>query len=61
MQAWIRGGVSLGWLIDGDEKAVYIYRLGQAEPEKRTGMTKLAGEGPVAGFEADLTDLWAGL
>jgi hypothetical protein len=61
MQAWIRGGVDLGWLICGDEATFYIFRAGQTEPEKRTSITKLAGEGPVAGFEADLTDIWAGL
>jgi Uma2 family endonuclease len=61
MQEWIRGGVELGWLIHGDGKAVYIYRTGAKEAEKRAGIAKLAGEGPVAGFELDLTDIWAGL
>ena len=61
MQDWIRGGVELAWLIDGDEQTVYIYRAGQQEPEKQTGIMKLAGEGPVAGFELDLTDIWAGM
>jgi hypothetical protein len=40
---------------------VYIFRAGQTEPEKRTGISNLAGEGAVAGFEAHLTDIWAGL
>ena len=57
----MRGGVELGWLIDADLKTVYIYRAGQAEPEKRTGIRKVKGEGPVVGFELDLTDIWAGL
>lgn len=61
MEEWMRGGVELGWLIDADRKTVYIYRAGQPEPEKRTGIKKLKGEGPVAGFELDLTDIWAGL
>lgn len=61
MQAWIDAGVELGWLIHPDTETVYIFRARQAEPEKRTGINKLAGEGPVAGFEADLTDIWAGL
>jgi len=26
-----------------------------------TGILTLAGEGPVTGFELDLTDIWAGL
>jgi len=29
MQEWLRGGVDLAWLIDADEKTVYIYRAGQ--------------------------------
>ena len=61
MQEWIRGGVELGWLIHGDDQTVYIYRAGQTDAEKRTGLTKLAGEGSMAGFELDLTDIWAGL
>jgi Uma2 family endonuclease len=61
MEEWMRGGVELGWLIEADRKTLYIYRAGQPEPEKRTGIKKLKGEGPVAGFELDLTKIWAGL
>jgi Uma2 family endonuclease len=61
MLAWLEEGVELGWLIDGDRETVYIYRAGVRDPEKRVGITALAGEGPVAGFELDLTDIWAGL
>jgi Uma2 family endonuclease len=61
MDTWMRGGVELGWLIDADHETVYIYRQGQKEAEKRTGIAKLAGEGPVVGFELDLADIWAGL
>ncbi len=59
MQMWMRGGVDLAWLIDADARAVYIYRTNR-EPEQRTGISKLAGEGPIEGFELDLTDIWAG-
>ena len=61
MKEWMRGGVELGWLIQPDRETIHIYRAGQTEPEKRTGITKLAGEGPVNGFELDLTDIWASL
>jgi Uma2 family endonuclease len=61
MEDWVRGGVELGWLIHADEKTVYIYRAGQTDSEKRIDIAKLSGEGPVAGFELDLTDVWAGL
>jgi Uma2 family endonuclease len=61
MQEWMRGSVEFGWLIDGDSQSVYIFRAGESEAEKRTGIATLSGEGPVAGFELDLTDIWAGL
>jgi len=61
MEEWIRAGVELGWLIDGDERTVYVYRAGQAGAETQTGILKIAGEGPVGGFELDLADIWAGL
>jgi Uma2 family endonuclease len=61
MQEWMRAGVELGWLIDGDEQTVYVYRAGQAAAEMLTGILKISGEGPVAGFELDLTEIWAGL
>ena len=61
MAEWMANGVQLGWLIDGDRRTVYIYRAGQSEPEKRTGIKRLAGEGPIAGFVLELADIWAGL
>ncbi|SPF35388.1 Restriction endonuclease family protein (fragment) [Candidatus Sulfopaludibacter sp. SbA4] len=61
MQEWNRAGVDLAWLIHGDEETVYIYRSGQTEAEMPTGIRKLSGEGPVAGFKLDLADIWAGL
>ena len=33
MQLWMDGGARLGWLIDPPNRRVYIYRVGQAEPE----------------------------
>ncbi len=51
-------GVDLGWLIDGDEQTVYVYRAGQKGAEALNGPLKIAGEGPVAGFELDLADIW---
>jgi len=61
MQEWMSGGVDLAWLIDGDSKTIYIFRAGRIEPEKQLAPQKLAGEGPVAGFELDLTEIWRGL
>jgi Uma2 family endonuclease len=28
------GGVELGWLVDPDNRSIYVYRRGDAEPEK---------------------------
>jgi Uma2 family endonuclease len=50
MLEWMANGVQLGWLIDADRETVYIYREGQNELEKQTGIRMLKGEGPVAGF-----------
>jgi Uma2 family endonuclease len=61
MQEWIRAGVELGWLIDSDEQSVYVYRAGHSAAEMLTRILKISGEGPVAGFELELTDIWAGL
>jgi Uma2 family endonuclease len=61
MEEWIRAGVELGWLIYPDKPTVYIYRAGQKGADERVGSTRLAGEGPVAGFELDFTDIWSGL
>lgn len=60
MQEWIANGVALAWLIDGDARAVSIYRP-NLPPDIRKGVLAVSGEGPVAGFSLDLADIWAGL
>jgi Uma2 family endonuclease len=60
MEEWIANGVQLGWLIDGDKQTVYVYQPGQPA-EKRIGIARLAGTGPVAGFVLELDRIWAGL
>ena len=54
--------LSLGfeWLIDGDAQTVHVYRTGHA-PKIHRGITKLSGDGPVAGFTLQLTAIWKGL
>jgi len=56
MEEWMANGVELGWLIDSGAKTVTVYRRTQA-PEKKQGLRKLKGEGPVAGFVLDLNRL----
>ena len=60
MERWIANGVQLGWLIDGDARAVYLYRPGHA-PKTRRNVLELAGEGPVGGFVLKLARIWEGL
>ncbi len=58
MLEWIANGVELAWLIDPKRQAVTIYRSGSREPEIRSGVTSLAGEGPIKGFVLDLQPVW---
>jgi Uma2 family endonuclease len=58
MQQWIDNGVELGWLVDSDNRCVYVYRQGH-EMRKVLNESQIEGEGPVEGFVLDLTDIWA--
>lgn len=60
MADWMRNGAQLGWLIDADKRTVYIFRF-NLEPEELTNLDHIIGEGPVAGFQLDLNDIFAGL
>ena len=57
MLQWIENGAGLGWMIDPRRRTVTIYRPGR-EPEIRTGVSTIAGEGPVEGFVLDLEAVW---
>ena len=57
MREYLDQGARLGWLIDPESKTVEIYRP-TGKMEKRTGIDKIEGEGPVAGFILDLTYVW---
>jgi Uma2 family endonuclease len=58
MRNWIDNGVELAWLIDGDNRCVYVYRQGH-EMRQVLNQSQIEGEGPVEGFVLDLTDIWA--
>jgi Uma2 family endonuclease len=60
MKIWTDNGVQLGWLLDADVRTAYIYRP-QREPEELRDADFLLGEGPVAGFRLELSDIWKGL
>ena len=59
MEQWIRNGVSLGWLVDGDSRMVYVYRRGQSVL-KHASVDRLAAGEPLGGFVPDLSDVWSG-
>jgi Uma2 family endonuclease len=59
MRQWMKNGVEVGWLIDGDNRCVYVYRQGH-EMRQMRNVSQIEGEGPVEGFALDLTDIWAG-
>ena len=60
MDRWIKNGVQLGWLIDGDRQTVYVYRKSR-NPVTRRGIEELAADGPVKGFVLKLSAIWRGL
>jgi Uma2 family endonuclease len=57
MLEWIANGAQLAWMIDPKTRTVTIFREGR-EPETLTGVTEVAGEGPVEGFVLDLKPVW---
>jgi Uma2 family endonuclease len=57
MREYLANGAQLGWLIDPDNRSVTTYRP-DAEPETRTDILSIPGEGPVAGFVLDLALVW---
>jgi Uma2 family endonuclease len=59
MTEWIANGAQLGWLIVPEKRTVYVYRPGTAAEELKD-LASLAGEGPVAGFRLELSDIWQG-
>lgn len=60
MLEYRRNGVELGWLIDPDQRTVWLYRAGDEAPELFQG-DRLAADGPVTGFVLDLKPIWQGL
>jgi Uma2 family endonuclease len=61
MLDWRRNGVPLGWLINPDDRQVFIYRQTESQPEMLSNPQTVLGEGPVAGFALEMKDIWEGL
>jgi Uma2 family endonuclease len=57
MREYVDNGAQLGWLIDPAKRTVTIYRP-NTEPETRTNLNSMTGEGFLATFTLDLTFIW---
>jgi Uma2 family endonuclease len=57
MREYLTNGAQLGWLIDPAVRTVTIYRP-SGDPELRKGVASIAGEGPMASFVLDLSEIW---
>lgn len=57
MHEYIENGVSLGWLIDPQEKRVHIYRAGGAVEILENPET-VSGEQALNGFELNVREIW---
>ena len=57
MEQWIANGAKVAWLIDPEERTVWVYRPGE-EPEGYHEPTSVQGSGAVAGFELVLRKIW---
>jgi Uma2 family endonuclease len=57
MQEYIENGALLGWLIDPEQRRVYVYRPNQRVEEMREPES-LAGDPLLPGFVLDLNEIW---
>jgi len=57
LEAWIKNGVELGWLVDCYRKQVLVYEPGKAVRVETGNVVE--GIGPVEGFRLDLLEVWA--
>ena len=57
MNEYCANGAQLGWLIDADQRRVYVYRPG-APAECLDAPTQLSGDPVLPGFVLDLAPIW---
>jgi Uma2 family endonuclease len=57
MEEYIENGASLGWLIDADERKVYVYRP-NVEVEILENPAEISGEPLLQNFTLDLKEIW---
>jgi Uma2 family endonuclease len=58
MQEYLDNGLSLGWLIDPEDKRVYVYRP-QAEVECLDSPETVSADPVLPGFVLELRDIWS--
>ena len=56
MQEYMENGAELGWLIDPQERRVYIYTSEEVEELERP--QKVVGKGVLEGFVLELDEIW---
>lgn len=57
MEEYIQNGAQLGWLIDPEEKRVYIYRP-QRQVECLENPVRISGDPVLPGFVLELREIW---
>lgn len=57
MQEYIDNGLKLGWLIDPEDKQVYVYTP-DGQVELLENPVELSGEPVLPGFVLNLEDIW---
>lgn len=57
MREYLDNGAQLGWLIDPQERRVYVYSQ-QAQVETLDNPLAIAGDPLLPGFELDLEEIW---
>ncbi len=57
MREYIKNGVQLGWLIDPQQRQVFVYRADNSV-ERIDNPKAIAGEALLAGFTLDLLPVW---
>ncbi len=57
IQEYIENGAQLGWLIDADNKRIYVYRPGKKVEQLDNAQT-ISGDPILPGFVLDLGEIW---
>ncbi|HLF90143.1 MAG TPA: Uma2 family endonuclease, partial [Anaerolineales bacterium] len=57
MKEYLKNGAQLGWLIDPEERQVFVYRLGHPA-EHLKNPTTISGDPILPGFILDLKEIW---